>query len=930
MVRFYPLLFCLLLSLSASAQNSKQLLSDIDLTKAYQAYGLPMKNSAVTGEEFVVAGERFENGIGVQSENRMKIVLMNSSSRFVCKVGVNDQGIDYSDSQLQQIPMSDGTMVFYRKDGDRRQFVGIGSGEGKLDKGSVIFKILGDGKELFNSGVMRQGDKAKSVDIPLRGVYDLEFIVEDGGDGISGDHANWLDAEFTYFEIIPSSVAPDYQGKVATMDVKVQSHLEAKIAELEPIDYIMQRPDFDWLVEPEKAKAQIYSSADGKEIVLSNGLVARRFRIFPNLATVDLINQMSGESMLRAVSSEGMLTLDGKIWNLGGLSGQSERGYLNEQWLDNLVPMSNSLLVEDFEIGQIEEFTNWKQTRWALNTQMPTGKRLTFTLRGEGEISSVVVKLHYDLYDKIPTIRKRMEVINEGDVEVNLDSFKLEYLAFTEPESVGAISDLPNVSVESNYAMLGFLSKEADRTENWVEDRAYTSQTDYGLTTPCILDVSLPLGPDVAVTKDEPFTSQDVYIMPYDSYDRERKGLFDRRMYRTVSPWTTENPIFMHLTSSDEQVVKTAIDNCAETGYEMVILSFGCGLNMEDTSEENYAKYKGYADYAKSKGIELGGYSLLSSRWISDEVDVINPATGERGGMIFGSAPCLCSDWGYDYFDKVRTFYQKTGLSLFEHDGSYPGNVCASTSHTHHKGLEDSQWRQWQKISELYLWMNSEGIYMNVPDFYFLNGQNKTGIGYREVNWSLPRDHQLIHGRQVNYRGTFTRQGSACWTFVPLTQYHGGGAAATIEPLDEHLYYYKAHMIQNYGAGIQACYRGPRLYDTERTKAMVTEVIAWYKKYREILNSDMIHMRFPDAKDWDGFIHVNPELEQKGLAMLFNPLDRDITRTISLPLYYTGLTDEAKISDGEEAAKVYKLDRDYNVDITVTIPAGGYKWFVVE
>lgn len=72
---------------------------------------------------------------------------------------------------------------------------------------------------------------------------------------------------------------------------------------------------------------------------------------------------------------------------------------------------------------------------------------------------------------------------------------------------------------------------------------------------------------------------------------------------------------------------------------------------------------------------------------------------------------------------------------------------------------------------------------------------------------------------------------SACWSFVPLVEYQGGGEAATLEPLHEHLFEYKTHMMQNYGAGVQACYRGPRLYDTPETQAAVTEVIQWYKKY---------------------------------------------------------------------------------------------------
>lgn len=135
-------------------------------------------------------------------------------------------------------------------------------------------------------------------------------------------------------------------------------------------------------------------------------------------------------------------------------------------------------------------------------------------------------------------------------------------------------------------------------------------------------------------------------------------------------------------------------------------------------------------------------------------------------------------------------------MTCFEHDGSYPGDVCASTSHPHHKGLQDSQWNQFHKITELYHWMRKKGIYLNVPDFYFLNGSTKTSIGYRETNWSLPRDRQLIHTRQLNYDCTWERIPSSLWSFVPLVEYHGGGAAATLEPLSEHLYEYKTLMVQ--------------------------------------------------------------------------------------------------------------------------------------
>ena len=77
-------------------------------------------------------------------------------------------------------------------------------------------------------------------------------------------------------------------------------------------------------------------------------------------------------------------------------------------------------------------------------------------------------------------------------------------------------------------------------------------------------------------------------------------------------------------------------------------------------------------------------------------------------------------------------------------------------------------------------------------------------------------------------------------------------------------------------------------------------------------------------------MHVNPDLEQKALAMFFNPTNEEITRTIKLPLYYTGLDKKAYIREQENKTKSYKLNRDYTVDLTITIPANGYTWYVVE
>lgn len=930
------LFFC---QLSATAQTNTVLLSDLDLSLAYQQYGAPVKNRAVTGEPLGVAGESFSQGVGTQAGSKMKLSLRGKSLKFSCRIGINDHLQKYGEGDVNKIPLTDGTMAFYKKNTDdsKTQFAGIGAGDGSLAAGSVVFKVLGDGKELYNSSLVKGGEKAKELSFSVAGIDVLELIAEDGGDGQSGDFANWMDATLSYNEIKPSLVEAGYQGEAEVMPQEITLRLNKKISGLPAVELPLSQPQNDWLINDADVKASVCQTHNAKDIVLTNGLVSRIFRVLPNLATVDFINHMNGESMLRAVSNEGILKIDGKVYTIGGLEGQNEFGYTQYEWIDKLKTGVNSFRVTDFEITDLTPRIQWANKRWSLvkgwNT---TGKVLSFHLEGPGYLNGIKVKLNYAVYDRIPCISKWFELENRTGMAVTLDEFTLEQLAMAEPESPVESKRAeqflkPNIHVESDWAFLGFTEREADKTEHWNTDPRYTSQCNYPLLTPCLLEVKLPMGPDEDIADGGTFQSFRTWLMPFDSYDRDRKGLFVKRMYKKIAPWTTENSIFMHCTSSDPKVVKTAIDQCVETGYEMVILSFGSGLNLENESEANISKIKELTGYAHSKGIELGGYSLLSSRWISDEVDVINPETGKRGGMIFGSSPCLSSDWGYDYFRKIKKMFELTGMNVFENDGSYPGNVCASTAHAHHKGLNDSQWKQRKQMADLYRWMCENGIYTNIPDCgYMLNGGTKVGIGYREVNWSLPRERQLVLGRQVMYDGLWERLPGMCWTFVPLTQYHGGGAAATLEPLSEHLDAYKGHMMQNYGTGVQACYRGHRLYDTEETKQVVKETIAWYKQYRDILNSEVIHLRRPDGKDYDGIMHVNPSLKEKGFVMLYNPTNEVMHRNIVLPLYYTGLIQKASISEQGGKAKVYKLSRDYKVTVSVTIPAGGYTWLVIK
>ena len=660
------------------------------------------------------------------------------------------------------------------------------------------------------------------------------------------------------------------------------------------------------------------------EIILTNGIAERRFFTSPDFACVSLKNLYSGEQFLRAVKPEVTVTVDGTKYPVGGVSGQFEYGFLKPAWFEKFAP-ADGFTYRSHRTVPITRTVNWKRRRHAsAEAWPPKGVCLEVTFTSDKpELAGIEVIVRHECYDNLPAFGKSFTIINRSGRDIRLNEFEAEILAITEHDTANL--EVKNIAEQSrNIFYCSSLENTLTPTFSYMKDPDYTSQVDYRSQYPILLVSKPPLGPYKKIADGEEFTSYTAHLLLFDEYDRNRRMLQIDRFYRTLAPWTTENPIFVHIISTDYDKLKTCIDQCVEVGFEMLILSFGSGLNMENASPENIAKFKKIADYAHSRGIELGGYSLLASR----SIDADNNVIADR--IIFGNSPCLGSEWGQKYLENIRTFIRETGFDVLEHDGSYPGDTCRSEKHPGHECYEDSQYTQLTAISELYGWCKENGVYLNVPDRYYLSGNNKCGMGYKEVNWSLPREQQVILARQNIHDGTYDKLPSMGWMFVPLTQYHGGGAAATIEPLCEHLDHYRMMLNNNLLAGVQAAYRGHRLYDTEETKAMVQDSIAVYKKHRAIFESPAVKIRRPDGRDFDGYVHVNPELDEKGMLVLFNPLNEEITRTIRVPLYYTGLSETAEFAlyDGEPVT--YDLERDYTVSLTVTIPANDFVWYTIR
>ena len=177
------------------------------------------------------------------------------------------------------------------------------------------------------------------------------MIVEDSGDGVSGDHANWANATILYDDFKPQIVDGNYQSRMQQSDEVFSNKLKPLIKKLPKASeaYVIGIEQ-DWLVKKVDLPSGIFQGENEKEIMISNGLISRTFRLSPNCATVDFKNLVNDETLLRGVSPEAQLTINGKDYKVGGLDGQVEYGYLKKEWLDQMWSPESSFQLVDFKI----------------------------------------------------------------------------------------------------------------------------------------------------------------------------------------------------------------------------------------------------------------------------------------------------------------------------------------------------------------------------------------------------------------------------------------------------------------------------------------------------------------------------------------------------------------------------------------------------
>jgi hypothetical protein len=146
-------------------------ISDLAPSFASQGWGALGTDRSVMGRPLVIAGRRFARGLGTHAASEVAYDLEGPYTAFEAWVGVDDEMLRYPQA-------------------------------------SVVFRVLGDGRTLFSSGIMRPKMPAVRVQVPLRGVRQLRLVVTDAGDGIDADHADWADAYLVGRPNVPALPPP--------------------------------------------------------------------------------------------------------------------------------------------------------------------------------------------------------------------------------------------------------------------------------------------------------------------------------------------------------------------------------------------------------------------------------------------------------------------------------------------------------------------------------------------------------------------------------------------------------------------------------------------------------------------------------------------------------------------------------------------------
>lgn len=153
------IILLLIVSINTRAQKSTVVwLDELDISSFDEGIRQPQKNTNYRGGPLSIAGQEYERGIGAHATSIIFINLNGKATKFSALIGVDDSGNERS---------------------------------------SVEYHVIADKKILYESGLMHVGDLARKIEVSLKGVKRLGLLITDGGDWISKDYSNWVNAQIT-------------------------------------------------------------------------------------------------------------------------------------------------------------------------------------------------------------------------------------------------------------------------------------------------------------------------------------------------------------------------------------------------------------------------------------------------------------------------------------------------------------------------------------------------------------------------------------------------------------------------------------------------------------------------------------------------------------------------------------------------------------
>ena len=716
----------------------------------------------------------------------------------------------------------------------------------------------------------------------------------------------------------------------------------------------------DWLLTPPTTPAtvQVLPGANNQSarVMLSNGLISRTFLVTDgNLGCISLRRSDKDLEFVRAIKPELRVRLDGGEWcEIGGLTGAPDHAFITPAWLESLQSKPGAFRLTGMSVGPTVKPYEWQPKCNALVTPWPAaGSRVTFHFAppagAAAPLKDVAVDVHYEIYQGLPVIMKTFTLHNRAAKEVVVTQFEGEHLA-VQP----GVSSL--LHVESDYSFgaanfneegsaLGIHFSGGDpkfkqysfgagttrlvRDPDWGSMATLNPAEDLFLGNPeSALLLSRPtVGPNWSVAPGAAFAAFRTFEILNDSSERERFFLAQRQFYKKLAPQSTERQATVVApNASDLGTLGPLLDQMAELGFEFLQApGFTGSFQHSDASPANINAMKLVCDYAKTKGIRVGAYELMmaSRGWGSrqDNFNCIDPASKQPGSM-FGQSACGASAWADMYWTNMWKTIEGAGMGAFTPDGPYHGDCCAATDHPHHKGLEDSQWAQWLWMCRVFHEGQRRNLFLPVPDWYFLNGQTSTSMGYREAVDNIDIVLQTLICRQYVFDGTWHKTASMGGVNVNTRMLPGG--------MEQSLDKYERQFFGLLASGAAVSVTCHRLYDGPNSQAMLRKWMDWYRRYRAIIQGDIIHLRRPDGRGLDYYLHVNPSNKEKGMLLVFNPLNEVVKKDLTVPLYYTGLSSSARIREQDGPPQTYQLDRECNARLPLTIPANGFSWFIIE